>query len=135
MKFIFPLEGLLVLSLLLIPAAVSGLSSILVAMLVSALLVRFTYGILRVAKDLGETPGGIIVALARPLFFWSLAMAVALFFRWTLSTNSSLFILVACGALCLGIYVAMAYAVALTPAMRKDALRFIRWPVFGNSSD
>jgi len=135
MKIIFPLEGLIILSLLLIPAVVSGLSSVLVAMLISLLLVRFAYGMLRVAKDLGETSGGIIVALARPLFFWSLAMAVALFFRWTLSTNNSLFILVACGALCLGIYVAMAYAVALTPAMRKDALRFIRWPVFGNSSD
>lgn len=130
-KFIFPAEGMLILSLLLVPAVVSGLSSVLVAMLISVLLIRFTYGILRVAKDLGETPRGTILALARPLVFWSLAMAVALCFRWLLSANSSIFILVACGALCLGVYAAMAYGVAFTPAMRKDAMRFIRPSVFG----
>ena len=125
-RFVPVAEGLLVLALLLAPALTSQLAVVLAGMLASMILVRFAYGAWRMVRDLEESPAAMVGMLLRPFLFWAGAMLVAVAVRSIVGHNSAWLVLIISGAVCCTLYAGMAWLLALTPAMRRDTLGFIR---------
>ncbi len=119
-------ESLIVILLLLMPSLVTNLGVVLMGMVVSMLLVRFSYGARRMRADLGISGGSLLLSLVRPLLFWATAVAVALVARSFVSGNDRWAVLILSAALCLAVYVILAYTIALTPAMRQECKNFLR---------
>lgn len=121
-RYVYLGEAVGILSLLAIPSAVTSPAGVLLALLVSMLIVRLSYGIVRAHRDLGQPYSAIGMSALRPLLTWIAIMPIALAARYLLQDNRDWFALVlwslasaaACGLL--------AYAVGI-PARTKSELR------------
>jgi len=122
MRFIYPIEGLLILSLLLVPSLVTSLLVILMGMLASLAICRLAYGMARITKDLNQSVRTVAMSITVPVLFWIGMLPIALGVRALLSNNASWIILMIIAAASSIFFIAAAYFLA-TPERAKIAAR------------
>jgi len=132
MKYIYPVEGMLILGLLCVPYVVTGLAAVLLGMLISLIVCRLSYGVCRAMSDLDESLTTLLNALRGPLIFAAMALPTATLIRIALCGNTSWLVLLACAIASTSLYVGIAYVVAL-PRDLKDQMRQVFLKHISNS--
>jgi O-antigen/teichoic acid export membrane protein len=122
MRFIYLTEGLLILSLLLVPSLVRSSLAILVGMLASLTACRLAFGIARVIKDLNQSARTVALSIRVPALFWIGMLPVALVVRALLSNNASWISFILGAAMSCIIFIGAAYFLAM-PERAKSAVR------------
>jgi O-antigen/teichoic acid export membrane protein len=122
MRFIYLTEGLLILSLLLVPSLVTSSLAILMGMLASLAVCRLAYGIARMKRDLNQSVRTVALSITVPTLYWIGMLPVALSVRALLSNNASWINLVLGASASSILFIVAAYFLA-TPDRVKNTVR------------
>jgi O-antigen/teichoic acid export membrane protein len=125
MRYIYPAEGFFILGLLAVPAYVTGLASVLLAMLGSMLLTRSIYGLVRMKSDLDKPIAATLSSLRGPFVLAILVLPLAFGARMLLEGNTSWAALAASAAAGIAIYAGLAYAIAIPKDVKLHLHRFL----------
>jgi O-antigen/teichoic acid export membrane protein len=126
LKFIYLSEGALIMSLLLVANLVNSLSDVLIGILCALMLVRFTYGIARMSKDLNEHASKLLVSLLRPMACWVALMSVAVGIRIQLASNTSWFVFLFAAAAGAVVFTASAYTFILPQELKQQSKKILQ---------
>jgi hypothetical protein len=125
MRYIYPAEGFFILGLLAVPAYVTSLASVLLAMLGSMLLTRSIYGLVRMKSDLDKPIAATLSSLRGPFVLAIVVLPLAFGARMLLEGNTSWAALAASSAAGIAIYAGLAYAIAIPKDVKLHLHRFL----------
>jgi len=126
LKFIYLSEGVLIISLLLVANLVNSLSDVLFGMLCALSLIRFTYGIARMNKDLNEHAYKLLISLVRPMACWVALMSVAAGIRIHLASNTSWIVFLFVAAAGTAIFTTAAYTFILPHELKQQSKKILQ---------